>query len=77
VFGLLPKHTLPIFWSWPKDWSLFGWLPIFWFANAPIPTLLHFFSQCWPTCRQGIAQPKFWLANILVGQSWAQTKQAL
>jgi hypothetical protein len=49
----------------------------FWLADAPLSTLAHFFSQYWPTCGQRIGQPKYWLAKILVGQAWAQTKHTL
>jgi hypothetical protein len=39
MFGLWPKVTLPIFWAWPKLWSLFGWLPIIWHANGYLSNL--------------------------------------
>ena len=40
-------------------------------ANAPMPILVLFSSQCWPTHGQAQRQPKFCLAKVLVGQPWA------
>jgi hypothetical protein len=56
MFGLWPKVTLPIFWAWPKLWSLFGWLPIIWHANGYLPNLissvfLPMLANLWATKR--------------------------
>lgn len=64
---MVAKLTLPIFWSCPKHWPLFGWLPSIWQANAFLVTIARFPCQCWPTHGQPKGQPKFWLAKYLVG----------
>ena len=72
--GLWPKWAVLIFWSGPK---LFGVWPTFWHANAPVPTLAHFSSQCWPIHWQANLQPILCLANFLAWQLAAQTKHTL
>jgi hypothetical protein len=74
VFGLLPKFTLPLFWSWNKRLILIWIVPNFLACQCSTTNSSSFFSQCWPTFGQGIAQPTYWLSKILVGQSYPRQK---
>jgi hypothetical protein len=77
MFGLRPKLALPIFWSLPKLWALFGWFPIICHANGSLANVVHFSCQCWLTHEQLKCQPKFWLAKYLVGNHGLQPNMPL
>lgn len=74
TLGSWPIYTLPIFWQWPKSWSLFY---CFDDCQYPFGHSNSFFLPMWANSWASKTLTKILSSQILVRQPWSKTKHTM